>query len=204
MSVLLGTEIIEEYNNGKIIISPFKKDNVGPNSLDVTLSNKLVTYIPVELVYRETLDSYIVSPLDDPLGTILDMAKENKFYEIEIPDEGVILVPGILYLGMTNEKAGSDHFIPMYEGRSSLARLGIQSHLSAGFGDICFKSNWTLEISVIHPTKIYHSSRIGQVYFHKVDEDARLSLIDNNKFYAGKYTNQPTPQPSKSYLDFNK
>lgn len=203
MSVLLGSEIINEYKENKITIEPYNEKHVGPNSLDVTLNNKLVTYVPIEIVYRDSLEGYIVSPLDDPSEIIVDMAKENKYYEIEIPAEGLILVPGILYLGMTNEKAGSDFYIPMYEGRSSLARLGVQSHLSAGFGDICFKSNWTLEITVVHLTKIYPNRRIGQVYFHKVDEDARVNLINNNKFYSGKYINQPKPQPSKSFLDFD-
>jgi len=202
MSILVGTEIIDEYNNGKIIINPFNEKHIGPNSIDVTLSNILVTYTSVKIGYQKNL-GYVVIPDVDPSSTILDMASENKFYTIEIPEEGLVIQPNILYLGATNEACGSDFYVPMYEGRSSMARLGIQSHLSAGFGDIFFKSNWTLEITVVHPTKIYPNRRIGQVYFHNVNEDIRKGLIDAGKEYQGKYTSQPKPQISKSFMDFD-
>lgn len=200
MSVLLGTQIIDAVKNGKILIEPFVEEHVGPNSVDVTLANKLVTYTHVKVVERDGL--HYASPSTDPKDTILDMAKDNEYHTIEIPSTGLVLLPDILYLGATNEKAGSDHFVPMYEGRSSLARLGIQSHLSAGFGDICFKSNWTLEITVVHPTVVYPNKRIGQVYFHDVDAKDVKELFMNGKEYTGKYTDQPEPQPSKSFLDF--
>lgn len=208
MSVLLGTEIIEAVNNGKIIITPFNEKHVGPNSIDVTLFNQLLTYVPCNVVKKSHHDGKKnwVEPLDDIVNyknRPVDMAKENKTYPLTIPEEGLVLIPGILYLGATNEIAGSDHYIPMYEGRSSMARLGIQSHISAGFGDIFFKSNWTLEITVVHPTVIYPNRRIGQVYFHKVDESARDKLISDNRFYQGKYTDQTLPQASKSYMDFD-
>jgi len=202
MSILVGTEIINEYNNGKIIISPFNEKHIGPNSIDVTLSNTLITYTPIKIGYKENI-GYVVIPQAEPSSTILDMASENKFYAIKIPDEGLVIQPNILYLGSTNEACGSDYYIPMYEGRSSMARLGIQSHLSAGFGDIFFKSNWTLEITVVHPTKIYPNRRIGQVYFHNVNEDVRKGLLNKGKEYKGKYVNQPGPQISKSYMDFD-
>jgi dCTP deaminase len=131
------------------------------------------------------------------------MNEDNKVYTYEIPEEGLILSPDVLYLGATNEIAGSDYYLPMYEGRSSTARLGFQSHLSAGFGDLGFKSNWTLEIIVIHPLLIFPDSRIGQVYFHSVDEDSQRNLKMNNGLYNSKYNNQPIAQASKMYLDFS-
>jgi len=202
MSVLLGSKIIKEVSNGKIIIEPFNESFVGPNSIDITLANKLITYEHCEI--RKIDGEYTVVPakIFGYREPIIDMAKENIIYELEIPEEGLVLSPNILYLGCTNEKAGSDFYIPMYEGRSSMARLGIQSHVSAGFGDIFFKSYWTLEITVIHKTKIYPNCRIGQVYFHQVDENDRNKLIGMKKYYQGKYTNQKGPQKSKSYLDF--
>ena len=202
MSVLLGSTIIDEVKNGRIIIEPFIEENIGPNSIDVTLSNKLLTYVKCEIHKDENGINYVKKLSDSRGESFLDMASDNRIYELEIPDDGLVLIPGILYLGSTNEKAGSDYYIPMYEGRSSMARLGIQSHLSAGFGDIFFKSNWTLEITVVHPTKIYPNTRFGQVYFHEVNEDARKQLISSEKYYKGKYTNQSGPQKSKSYLDF--
>lgn len=180
--MILGSEIIKQWKYGRIVISPFNEDNVGPNSYDVTLSPKLLQY----------------------RGDMLDMKRNNFTRELTIGEDGLILLPNELYLGCTNEVAGSDYYVPMYEGRSSLARLGIQSHLSAGFGDIGFKSNWTLEITVVKPTKIYPNVRIGQVYFHDV-VSSRCASGSNSKaglIYSGKYTNQPEPQASKSYEDF--
>ena len=202
MSILLGNEILDAIEKKQIIVSNFNKNNIGPNSMDVTLGNKLLTYVECKIT-KDAYNNNIVKKIENSYGeNHLDMAKENKVFGLEIPDEGLILQPNILYLGHTNEKAGSDFFVPMYEGRSSLARLGFLSHISAGFGDIFFKQQWTLEITVVHPLKIYPNSRIGQVYFHRVNETARKQLISDNKFYNGKYVAQEGPQSSKSYLDF--
>jgi dCTP deaminase len=79
-----------------------------------------------------------------------------------------------------------------------MARLGIESHISAGFGDIGFVGNWTLEITVVHPIKIYPGMRIGQVYFHEVSQKHNLPQYR----YKGKYKHQITgPQESLAYLD---
>lgn len=179
--ILLGNEIHENYRKGTIHISPFKIRNIGPNSYDVTLNDTLKLY-----------------HLEDEFD-FLDMKKANKTYTQKIPEEGLVLVPGILYIGSTNEEIGSDNYVPGYEGRSSLARLGVNSHQTAGFGDIGFKSKWTLEISVIHPVKIYPNIRIGQIYFLNVDQ----TKIKKHYLYDGKYKDQNGAQESKSYLDFN-
>ena len=175
MSILLHNEIKEAIEKNDIYMHPKVMEHISVNSVDVTLSNQLKIYTT----------------------EILDMKSRNSTRTIEIPEEGYILQPGELYLGMTNEAIGSDVYVPMYEGRSSMARLGIQSHISAGFGDLGFMSNWTLEITVVKPVKIYPNIRIGQVYFHKPELGSYV-----NKFYHGKYTNQKNPQESKSYLDF--
>lgn len=173
--MLLKSEIISEYDLGRVVIAPFDAESVGPNSYDVRLGNQLAVYTSLPL----------------------DSRAENLSEMFTIPEEGWVLQPGILYLGSTVEEIGSDHYIPMYEGRSSMARLGIQSHLSAGFGDVGFKSQWTLEISVIHPVRIYAGDRIGQVYFNCINSVA--NLITNR--YTGKYSGQSGPQTSKSYMD---
>ena len=174
--MLLGNEIEKEYRLHRVHITSYNPQNIGTNSYDVTLQSILKVYT-------------------DPQ---LDVRKENPTTNIIIPEEGYVLQPGNLYLGCTVEQIGSDYYVPMYEGRSSLARLGLQSHISAGFGDIGFKSSWTLEITTIgKPLRIYPYMRIGQVYFMKVDEEAR----DADQLYQGKYVMQLLPQQSKSYLD---
>jgi dCTP deaminase len=206
-AILVKNEIIEAIKRGDISSNGYKIENVeewiknhniGPNSIDVTLNKKIKTYVPIKIArYYDTYKVILDKDFDPHNEFYLDIKKQNKTYEYEIPDEGLILQPGILYLGATNEAIGSSSFVPMYEGRSSMARLGIQSHISAGFGDIGFDGAWTLEIITVHPVKIYPNIRIGQVYFMKVDQ----SEIKDN-FYKGKYNNYLTPQESKSYLDF--
>lgn len=178
MSILLKGEIIEAKENGSITIDPYTPEYIGPNSYDVRLSEKLLIYDFSEIQY-------------------LDCKQENPVKTICIPEDGFVLQPGVLYLGSTIETIGSKSYIPMYEGRSSMARLGIQSHLSAGFGDIGFCRQWTLEITVVHPVKVYSGMRIGQVYFHKVSEDYNTT----EHHYQGKYTQQTGPQASLAYKD---
>lgn len=201
--MLLAHEIKEEIKKGNILVEPFLEENLAINSIDVRLSTKLVTYVPLEIKKNKNGDYETFVKQEDLEEIVIDAKKDNKIYSYDIPEEGLIIRPNILYLGSTIEKAGSDKYVPMYDGRSSMARLGIQSHISAGFGDINFKSNWTLEIIVVHRTKIYANMRIGQVFFHEVNEEA-LKNEQALKKYEGKYTNQPNPQASKSYLDFQK
>jgi deoxycytidine triphosphate deaminase len=179
MSILLKNQIINERDKERIKIEPYNPNNMGPNSYDVKLS-------PTLKVYNFSNRDY------------LDCKEQNSVDIIEIPEDGYILEPGVLYLGSTVEKVGSSHYIPMYEGRSSMARLGIQSHLSAGFGDIGFASNWTLEITVVHRTKVYANMRIGQVYFHAIDGASNFEACR----YNGKYSTQVLPQESLSHIDF--
>jgi len=178
MSILLKQEILDGYNNKDISITPYDECNIGPNSYDVQLGEKLLVYDFSKIQY-------------------LDCKQDNPVKEIHISNTGYVLQPGILYLGNTIEYIGSTRYIPMYEGRSSMARLGIQSHLSAGFGDIGFDRQWTLEISVVHPVKVYSGMRIGQVYFHRINDQYNT---DENR-YKGKYVNQSGPQQSLAYKD---
>lgn len=185
---LTGKAIDQAVQSGEIVISPYTPKHLSPNSYDLTLSPQL-------LVYNLTESGY------------LDMRQENPCLEFTIPESGLILQPGTLYIGMTNESAVSRHYIPMLEGRSSMGRLGINTHITAGFGDIgwgfeelpdgtvvCHKPTWTLEISVVHPVRIYPNVRIAQVYFVQPKGEIKL--------YSGKYSRQRKPQSSKSWQDF--
>jgi dCTP deaminase len=181
--ILTNTDILKGINNKDIIISPFIKDNLGTNSYDVTLNSKLSVYT----------------------SEYLDVRKNNKSKTIEIPECGFMLKPNTLYLGQTNETATSNKYVPVYEGRSSMGRLGIFSHITAGFRDIgfgfdplnkndCYYSTWTLEIVVVQKTIIYPNIRIGQVFFLE-PKSAPYSL------YNGKYSIQKLPTTSLSYMD---
>ena len=171
--ILTGNEI--ERRLGKdIFISDFDRSRLNPNSYNLRLSNELETYI-----------------MSEPL----DMRYKPITSEITIPEEGYILDPGILYLGRTIEHTETHNLVPMIEGRSSIGRLGMYIHVTAGFGDIGFKGYWTLEISVIHPLRIYAGVEICQIFYH-------ICLGDITEYSSGKYQDNQGIQPSLLYKEF--
>lgn len=172
--ILSGLEI--EKNLGKnIIIEPFSRSQLNSNSYNVRLHNKL-------LVYKEKT---------------LDMKKPNETKEIIISENGFKLEPNELYLGRTLEYTTTKNFVPMIEGRSSIGRLGIFIHITAGFGDVGFSGYWTLEIFCIKPIIIYPNVEIAQLYYHTIDGEYE-------EYSSGKYQNNTDVQPSMLYKDFLK
>ena len=172
--ILSGKEI-EKHIGKEIIIEPYDKNRINPNSYNLSLSNELLVY-------------------DNDL---LDMKKENKASKIVIPEDGLILEPNKLYLGRTNEFTKTDKFVPMLEGRSSTGRLGLFIHVTAGFGDIGFAGYWTLEIFCVQPIKIYPNVEICQIYFHDIHGDYDL-------YSSGKFQNNTGIQPSLMFKEFEK
>ncbi len=172
--ILSGREIKRKIGN-EIIIDPFSEDQVNPNSYNLKLHNQL-------LIYKED---------------VLDLKEENTTEEIIIPSEGLILEPGKLYLGRTVEYTSTDKYVPMLEGRSSIGRLGLFVHITAGFGDIGFSGFWTLEIFCIQPVKIYPEIEICQIYYHTIEGDY-------DRYTSGKYQNNQGIQKSLLYKDFKK
>lgn len=178
MAIITGQEIVREVKDGGVHISPFDRECVGPNSYDLHLGDTLLTY------------TYVNYPWMKPL----DVKAKNKTYKKTIHHDGEVLHPGILYLGSTIEEAGSDHYVPIIVGCSSLGRLGLKVHATAGFGDIGYKYQWTLELEVIHPLRIYAGMRICQIYFNTVQ--GKVSL------YNGRYAESTGVVASGSWKDF--
>jgi len=175
-----------------IEIDPFDPDRAGPNSYDLTLGDRLVVYQPFR--------SEWVWPPHVPFGTqvenpryYIDAREQNDTAELTVPECGLVLLPGVLYLGTTAERTRCDGLVPWIEGRSSVGRLGISVHATAGFGDDGVNLNWTLEISVVQPVKIYPKMRICQVAF--------CALQGQRKPYAGKYQNSTGVVPSRMWMD---
>lgn len=170
--MLTGSEIIKRVEDGRITITPFDKNRVNPNSYNLTLFKELKIYS----------------------SNILDMKKEAQTITKEIPEEGMLLLPGNLYLGRTNEFTACKDLIPCLDGRSSIGRLGINVHATAGFGDIGFEGTWTLEISVIKPVIVYPDVEICQIYYYEPVGDTDIK-------YSGKYKNQFDIGESRMYQD---
>ena len=159
MAILTSKRIREEIKNNHIRITGFDKDRLGPNSYDLTLFKKISYYSD---------DKYL-----DTRNPCQDLET------FEIPEDGITLFPRRLYLCKTNETVWSDKYIMELSGLSSLARLGIVVHQTAGYANIGHEFQWVLEVTVTHPVKIYPNMRIAQQYFHTVEGDVEL--------YNGRY-----------------
>jgi len=170
--ILSGKEIINRQSND-IIIDPFNEKQVNPNSYNLKLHNELVIY-----------DSHV-----------LDMKKDNTGTKMIIPEEGLLLESNKLYLGRTVEYTETHNLIPMLEGRSSVGRLGLFVHVTAGFGDVGFKGYWTLEIFCVQPIKIYPNIEICQIFYHSIDGDY-------TSYEGGKYQANQDIQTSMLHKDF--
>lgn len=189
--ILTGPEIEAQVKEGNITISPFDPHNVGPNSVDLCLHKDMLVYD-----VRRGREPEARPPQVNEYGTgslysePLDMKADNRTQRLEISSgEGTILDPGRLYLCRTIEEVGSTRFVPIVEGRSSIGRLGIHVHVTAGFCDIGFRGTITLEVHVIHPVRIYPNIPFCQVYF--------LEPRGELKMYEGRYQGQTNPVPSR-------
>lgn len=172
--VLTGKEIIKQVELGNIHIDNFQPSKVNPNSYNLHLHDEMLTY---------TTDS-------------LDMKASNPVQTIKIPSTGLMLYPNQLYLGRTVEYTKTDCFVPRIEGRSSIGRLGIQVHLTAGWGDIGFENYWTLEIIVAKPIIVYPFVEICQITYTTPQGDTSVK-------YHGKYQGTKNIDASKLFTELN-
>ena len=176
--ILSDSRILEEIEKGTIVIEPYDRSNLGSNSYDVHLGKYLAMYN----------------------DTMLDARKHNTIAHFEIPEEGYVLLPGYLYLGVTEEYTETHAHVPFLEGKSSTGRLGIDIHATAGKGDIGFCNAWTLEISCVQPVRVYAGMPIGQlIYF---SSEGEVINKYNSKLNA-KY-NTRTNKPVESMMWKNK
>jgi len=176
--VLTGKEIIEQVKKGNIHIDNFDANKVNPNSYNLKLHNEL-------LVYKNNNVNL------DPL----DLKKNNPTEKILIPEDGLILFPNRIYLGRTVEFTKTHGFVPQIEGRSSIGRLGLDIHKTAGWGDDGFENYWTLEIVATQPVIVYPFVEICQIIYMKV-------YGDNSIKYNGKYQRTESIDGSKIYQEF--
>lgn len=172
--ILSGLEIKKRLGTD-IKIKPYDESKLNPNSYNLRLHNELMVYTNPEL----------------------DMKAPNPTEKFTIPEDGFLLEPGKLYLGRTIEYTETYNLVPMLEGRSSIGRLGMFVHVTAGFGDVGFCGYWTLEISTIHPVRIYPGIGICQIFYHTIEGEIKL-------YDSGKYQKNTGIQPSLLYREFEK
>jgi dCTP deaminase len=172
--MILSGQEIEQKLDSDIKIDPYNPEHLNPNSYNLTLHHDVMTYEEV----------------------VLDMKKSNRIRRMVIPESGMVLEPNRLYLGRTVERTETHNLVPMIEGRSSIGRLGLFVHVTAGFGDVGFKGFWTLEMFAVQPVKIYPGVSICQIFYHQI-------VGDIEEYSSGKYQNNQDIQPSLLYKELN-
>lgn len=176
--ILSDSNILNEMSVGNIIIYPFDKKYLNPVSVDLTLA-------PNFKIYKKG---------------VLDPKKPNEVEEYTIPEEGYILLPGEVYLYAVNEKIGVlGNIRGKVEGKSSLGRLGLFIHVTAGFIDPGFVGSLVLELVATRPIIVYPNMKICQIEFARVEGNIYEPY---NVKLTSKYLNQVGVQESLMHKNF--
>ncbi len=185
--VLSDHTIREQIDAGRIRIEPFEPELVQPSSVDLRVDSSYRVFNNSRYPYINVRE-----PMED-LTTLVRPAEGEPF----------ILHPGEFVLGQTLEKVTlPNDLVARLEGKSSLGRLGLLIHSTAGFVDAGFSGNLTLELSNVAnlPITIYHGMPIGQLSFMQMDRavDSPYGTEEN----GSKYQGQAEPTASRYYLNF--
>ena len=135
--MILSGQDIQSRLGKDIVIDPFDPSRLSPNSYNLTLHDEL-------LVYEEV---------------VLDAASPNRYRRLPIPEEGLTLQPGTLYLGRTTEHTETHGLVPIIQGRSSLGRLGLFLNPGGSLGHAGYRGTWTLELHCVQPFESIPTSK---------------------------------------------
>lgn len=183
--ILSDSAIAGAITRGEIKIDPWDPAQLNPASYDLTLGDGVTVYKrwvshdeeydlrPKFGLSRADVTGKLRDGSDIVVGTpglVLNVKEEPGTISFKIDkDQGWILKPGIGYLMHTRERIWTEKFVPIVDGKSSIGRLFIQIHATAGYGDPGFDGQYTLEVIVQHPVRVYPGMRIGQIRFHTVE-----------------------------------
>ena len=196
--ILSDKDIVESIKSGALVIKPFNKNFLGPCSYDVTLGDEFIIYkdevydITKPLNYEriKVKNSLLVCPLNYKY----DKDKLKEKYGVDVVVEGGVL-------GTTNEYIElPNNICAQYQGRSSLGRVFLTSHQTAGWIDAGFRGKITLEIVAFDkPVILYVGQRIGQLIFSYLNTPAEVGYCDRK---SSKYKNQSSVFPSLIHKEF--
>ena len=185
--VLSDRTIKAEIRAGRIVIDPYDEALVQPSSIDVRVDRKFRVFHNARRPYIDVRE-----PMDD-LTELVIAEGEEPF----------VLHPGEFVLGQTLERIElPDDTVARLEGKSSLGRLGLLIHSTAGFVDPCWQGNLTLELSNVAnlPITIYYAMPIGQLSFMRMDQPVENPY--GGSAVGSKYQGQSEPTPSRFYRNF--
>lgn len=187
--LLSDRDIAAEIDAGRVVLDPFAPEMVQPSSVDVRLDK-----------FFRVFDNHL-HPHIDPAEDQADLTRE-----VEVSgDDPFILHPGEFVLGSTFEVVGlPDDVAARLEGKSSLGRLGLLTHSTAGFIDPGFSGHVTLELANVAnlPIKLWPGMKIGQLCFFRLSSPAEHPY--GSERYGSRYQGQRGPTPSRSYLNFHR
>ena len=187
--LLSDRDIRAEVTSGRVRLDPFDAAMVQPSSIDVRLDR-----------YFRLFDNHKY-PVIDPS---LDQPDLTRLVEAE-SDEPFVLHPGEFVLGSTYEQVTlPDDVAARLEGKSSLGRLGLLTHSTAGFIDPGFSGHVTLELSNVAtlPIKLWPGMKIGQLCFFRLSSPAEHPY--GSDVYGSRYQGQRGPTPSRSFANFHR
>jgi len=162
--ILTGPAIQSAVKSGDVMLEPFSQSNLNPNSYNYHLGDSLLV-----------------------LGQGGKAARQ-----VTLSARGYVLKPGRVYLAATLEQIGSDRYVMLLLGRSSIGRLGIFLNVTADLGHIGSRSHWTLELTVVQSVRIYPRMKIGQVSFWLTDSNT-------SHRYRGRYHCDSQPVANRDH-----
>src|SRR5690554_6032795 len=187
--VLRDQSIREAIEAGRLAIEPYDPSMVQPSSIDVRVDRRFRVFHNARYPYIDVRQ---------------EMEGLTELIEVE-GDEPFILHPGEFVLGQTLERVTiPNDLVARLEGKSSLGRLGLLIHSTAGFVDAGFSGNLTLELSNVAnlPITIYHGMPIGQMSFMRMDQPVERPY--GSRETGSKYQGQAEPTPSRFHLNFQR
>ncbi len=206
--ILSGHEIWRNIEAGAIRIEPgVNEAHINPASYDLTLGPKVAVYVN-SVTFGHLGERYPSPTATHPdwdmkpavkERSILDSRKPNSVHVFDMhPVHGWLLKPGIGYLMHTAERIWTKMYVPVLDGKSSLGRLFMTAHVTAGYGDPGFDGQYTLEVVVTHPVIVYPGMRFCQIRFHTLV--GRTEGYERKGHYVG--TAAEGPVPSLSWKQF--
>lgn len=187
MGILTGEEIKREVAAGNISVTPYEEKNVQPASIDLRLGSGIK-------IYTDLVDGWWTDKTDHPGSWLrpsnpmkyLDPKVPSATHDIEIPERGFIIKPGILYLMHTLERIHTEKYVSVLDGKSSIGRMGVVIHLTAGYGDPGFDGQYTLEVTCIHSVVLYPGMKIAQMRFHAMQGEVNTSYASKGHYVGDR------------------
>src|ERR687896_354826 len=186
--ILSDRDLRAEIEAGRLVIDPFDPTALQPSSIDLRVGDEFRVFANHRYPHID---------VRQPVDNLTEVVKATE-------DEPFILHPGEFVLGSTLETVTlPDNLVARLEGKSSLGRLGLLIHSTAGFVDSGFSGNLTLELSNVAnlPITIYQGMPIGQISFMRMD--GPVDRPYGSRETGSKYQGQAEPTPSRFYLNFD-